>query len=141
MKPRRRSAKQELDVTTFETVLMIFLVVDALAMGGLVLIQQGKGADVGAAFGAGSSNTMFGSSGSTSFLVKATSWLAVGFFVVSFALAYTAKERATVLRDDGLPGIAAGIPEAVEPGAPEGLPLDEPLTGSEEAVDSEIPDV
>jgi preprotein translocase subunit SecG len=141
MKPRTRSAKQELNVTTFETVLMIFLVVDALAMGGLVLIQQGKGADVGAAFGAGSSNTMFGSSGSTSFLVKATSWLAVGFFVVSFALAYAAKERATLLRDDGLPGIGAGIPEAVEPGVPEGLPLDEPLTGSEEAVDSEIPDV
>ncbi|MCH8882068.1 MAG: preprotein translocase subunit SecG, partial [SAR324 cluster bacterium] len=41
---------------------MVLLVVDALAMGALVLIQQGKGADVGAAFGAGSSNTMFGSS-------------------------------------------------------------------------------
>lgn len=128
-------------MTTLETVLMILLVVDALAMGGLVLIQQGKGADVGAAFGAGSSNTMFGSSGSASFLVRATSFLAVGFFVVSFALAYTAKERATINLDDGLPGIGVGIPEAVAPEATEGLPLDEALTGSDEAVDSEIPDV
>jgi len=120
---------------------MILLVVDALAMGALVLIQQGKGADVGAAFGAGSSNTMFGSSGSASFLVRATSFLAVGFFVVSFALAYTAKERATINLDDGLPGIGVGIPEAVAPEATEGLPLDEALTGSDEAVDSEIPDV
>ena len=135
-------------MTTFETVLMVFLVLDALAMGGLVLIQQGKGADVGAAFGAGSSNTMFGSSGSTSFLVKATSWLAVGFFVVSFALAYAAKERATSLRDDGLPGFGAGIPERVDQEAPQDpfeapldAPLDEPLTGSDDAVDSEIPDV
>lgn len=135
-------------MTTLETGLLIFLVVDALAMGGLVLLQQGKGADVGAAFGAGSSNTMFGSSGSTSFLVKATSWLAVGFFVVSFALAYTAKERATSLRDDGLPDFGAGIPEVLEPEVPQGssegpmgLPLEESLTGSGEAVDSEIPDV
>lgn len=131
-------------MTTLETILLVLLVVDALAMGGLVLIQQGKGADIGAAFGAGGANTMFGSSGSTSFLVKATSWLAVGFFVVSFALAYTAKERATTMRDDGLPAFGAGIPDALEPEASEAplaVPLDEPLTGSEEAVNSEIPDV
>jgi preprotein translocase subunit SecG len=131
-------------VTTLETVLLILLVVDALAMGGLVLIQQGKGADAGAAFGAGSSNTMFGSSGSTSFLVKATSWLAVGFFVVSFALAYTAKEHATSLSDDGLPDFGEGVPNRVEQETPQGssdVPLDEPLTGPDEALDSEIPDV
>ncbi len=129
-------------MTTLETVLLILLVVDALAM--LVLIQQGKGADAGAAFGAGSSNTMFGSSGSTSFLVKATSWLAVGFFVVSFALAYTAKEHATSLSDDGLPDFGEGVPNRVEQETPQGssdVPLDEPLTGPDEALDSEIPDV
>jgi preprotein translocase subunit SecG len=123
---------------------MVLLVLDALAMGGLVLIQQGKGADAGAAFGAGSSNTMFGSSGSTSFLVKVTSWLAVGFFVVSFALAYTAKERATSMGDDGLPDFGEGVPNKMDQETPQGsseAPLDEPLTAPDETLDSEIPDV
>ena len=79
---------------TLETVLLILLIVDALALIGLVLIQQSKGADVGAAFGSGSSGTMFGPSGGTSFLIKVTTILAVLFFVITFALAYTAKQRA-----------------------------------------------
>ncbi len=79
---------------TLETVLLILLIVDALALIGLVLIQQSKGADVGAAFGSGSSGTMFGPSGGSSFLVKVTTILAVLFFVITFALAYTAKQRA-----------------------------------------------
>ena len=86
-----------------ETVLLILLVVDALALGALVLVQQGKGADVGAAFGAGGANTLFGSAGSTSFLTKMTAWLAIGFFLISFGLAYTAKERANSMRSLGLP--------------------------------------
>ena len=80
-------------MSTFETVLLMLLVVDALALAGLVLIQQGRGADVGAAFGSGSSNTMFGSGGTASFLTKITVWLAIGFFMISFGLAYAAKER------------------------------------------------
>lgn len=79
---------------TVETVLLILLVVDALALIGLVLIQQSKGADVGAAFGSGSAGTMFGSSGGSSFLIKVTTILAILFFVIAFALAYTAKQRA-----------------------------------------------
>ena len=59
-------------MSTVETILMSLLVLDAIALTVLVLLQQGKGADVGAAFGSGSSNTMFGSVGSTSFLTKAT---------------------------------------------------------------------
>ena len=50
--------------------MLILLVVDAIALGVLVLIQQGRGADVGAAFGSGSSNTMFGSAGSASLQLK-----------------------------------------------------------------------
>lgn len=125
---------------------MILLVLDALALAGLVLIQQGKGADVGAAFGAGAANTMFGSRGSASFLVKATSWLAVGFFVISFGLAYAAKERAAIIRLDGLPAPVAGIPDPV-PLDVDGMAEDardvpaEPLTPPKEPVDSDIPDV
>ena len=90
-------------MNTFETVLLILLVVDAVALGALVLIQQGKGADVGAAFGSGSANTVFGSAGSASFLTKTTVWLAIGFFAISFGLAYTAKQRADAMRAVSLP--------------------------------------
>lgn len=112
-------------MTTLETLLLLLLVVDAIALAGLVLLQQGRGADVGAAFGAGSANTMFGSAGSTSFLTKLTVWLAIGFFLISFGLAYFAKERAARLQEIGVPSVAA----------PAGL------TPEEEGVDSELPDV
>ena len=76
-----------------EKVFLVLLVLDALALIGLVLLQQGKGADVGAAFGSGSSGTVFGSSGGANFLTRLTTAFAVFFFVLSFGLAYLAKER------------------------------------------------
>jgi len=84
-----------MNLDTLENVLLALLVADAIALAVLVLIQQGKGADAGAAFGAGGAGTVFGSAGSTSFLVKMTSWLAIGFFAIAFGLAYTAKESRT----------------------------------------------
>lgn len=95
-----------------ETVLLILLVADAIALAALILLQQGKGADIGAAFGSGSSSTVFGSAGSASFLMKLTTWLAIGFFLISFGLAYTAKERAASLRGIGIPVVEnVGIEE------------------------------
>jgi len=117
-------------MSTFETILLILLVVDALALAVLVLIQQGRGADVGAAFGSGSSNTMFGSGGSGSFLTRVTVWLAMGFFVISFGLAYTAKDRASTVDTLGVPIVE--VPEPQE---------SEELTPVPEGVDSDIPDV
>ena len=105
-------------MNTVETVLLILLVVDAIALGALVLVQQGKGADVGAAFGSGSANTLFGSAGSASFLTKMTAWLAIGFFVVSFGLAYTAKERASAMRTVALPLVDQPLSEEAEESAP-----------------------
>jgi preprotein translocase subunit SecG len=77
----------------FYQVLIIVYVLIALALIGLVLIQQGKGADMGASFGAGSSATVFGSGGSGNFLTKATTWLAVGFFVISLILGNLTANR------------------------------------------------
>lgn len=77
-----------------ETVLLIVLVVVALALVGLVLIQQGKGADAGASFGAGASQTVFGSAGSGNFLTKSTWSLGVVFFVCCLALGYIARQQA-----------------------------------------------
>ena len=98
-----------INLDTLENVLLALLVADAIALAVLVLIQQGKGADAGAAFGGGGSGTVFGSAGSTSFLVKMTTWLAIGFFVIAFGLAYTAKERAGSLSELGIPQVSAPV--------------------------------
>ena len=71
----------------------IVQVVSALAVIGLVLMQQGKGADMGAAFGSGSSGSLFGASGSSSFLSKATGLAATLFFICTLGLAYLSNKR------------------------------------------------
>lgn len=79
-----------------ETAIIIVHVLVSLALVALVLLQQGKGAEAGASFGGGASQTVFGSAGSGNFLTKSTSWLAVVFFVTSIALAVIAKQKAEV---------------------------------------------
>ncbi|KKN30351.1 hypothetical protein LCGC14_0834820, partial [marine sediment metagenome] len=75
-----------------ETLVVVVHVVIAVALVGLVLIQQGKGADAGAAFGGGgASQTVFGSQGSGNFLTRMTTLLALVFFVTSVSLAVFAK--------------------------------------------------
>lgn len=69
----------------YEILLIVYLLV-ALCLVFLILIQQGKGADMGASFGAGSSNTLFGATGSGNFLTKTTTVLATSFFVLSIIL-------------------------------------------------------
>ncbi len=71
-----------------QSILLILHVLMALSLIGLILIQHGKGADAGAAFGSGASSTVFGASGSTSFLTRATGILAFVFFANSFFLSY-----------------------------------------------------
>ena len=132
-------------MSTLELVLLMLLVVDAIALAALVLLQQGRGADVGAAFGSGASNTMFGSGGSTSFLTKLTVWLAIGFFVISFGLAWTAKERAENMGNLGIPQVEAPVVELAPADTVEApvsdVPEAEQLTEEAESVDSDIPDV
>ena len=67
-------------------IILLFHVIIAVTLIGLVLIQQGKGASMGAAFGSGASQTVFGSQGSGSFLLKVTGSLAAAFFVTSLLL-------------------------------------------------------
>lgn len=77
------------------TLFLVAHVVVAVALIALVLLQQGKGADAGAAFGSGASATMFGSQGSASFLSRTTAILATVFFLTSLTLAYFATQTAT----------------------------------------------
>ncbi|MDS4020721.1 MAG: preprotein translocase subunit SecG [Candidatus Competibacter sp.] len=74
------------------TLILVAHVVVAVALIALVLLQQGKGADAGAAFGSGASATMFGSRGSASFLSRTTAALATAFFLSSLTLAYFATQ-------------------------------------------------
>ena len=73
-------------------------VLAALGLIGLVLIQHGKGADAGASFGGGGSQTVFGSAGSANFLTRATAVLAAVFFVTSLVLAWMARQEADSTR-------------------------------------------
>ena len=75
------------------TVLTVAHVLLTISLIGLILIQRGKGADIGAAFGSGASNTMFGSQGSASFLTRTTAVIATLFFVTSLSLAYISGQR------------------------------------------------
>jgi len=68
------------------TVLLVIYLLAAVGIIGLVLIQQGKGADMGASFGAGASNTVFGASGSGNFLTRMTAIFAIVFFIFSLVL-------------------------------------------------------
>lgn len=76
----------------FSLLLTIHILV-AIAIIGLVLMQHGKGADMGAAFGSGASGSLFGSSGSANFLSRMTGALAAVFFITSLSLAYVASSK------------------------------------------------
>ena len=94
-------------------------ILTALGMIGLILIQHGKGADMGAAFGSGSSGSLFGASGSANFLSRTTAVLAAVFFVATLALAYFGNAPRAASSGSVLEGAAA--PAAVTvPAAQEG---------------------
>ena len=86
---------------------MVVHVLAALGLVGLVLLQHGKGADMGAAFGSGSAGSLFGSSGSSNFLSRSTAIFALIFFLSSMSLSYLSFERATTL---GVMSTQAEIP-------------------------------
>jgi preprotein translocase subunit SecG len=76
-----------------ETLVLVVHVIAGLTIIGLVLLQHGKGADVGAAFGTGSAGSVFGSSGSANFLSRATAVAAIVFFLTSLGLTYLSSRK------------------------------------------------
>ena len=89
--------------------ILVVHVMAALAIVGLVLLQHGKGADMGAAFGSGSSGSLFGATGSANFLSRTTAVLAAIFFATSLGLAYVATHR---------PKASGGVMDAVKEPVP-----------------------
>ena len=86
-----------------ESIILIVHILLALGIIGFVMLQQGKGADAGASFGGGASQTVFGSSGSGNFLSRSTAILATVFFITSLALAGYASQKAKSVTDLGIP--------------------------------------
>ena len=98
------------------TIILTVQMLSALAMIGLILVQHGKGADMGAAFGSGGSGSLFGASGSANFLSRTTAVLATVFFICTLALAYFGNLR-PASSGSVLEGAAVVAPAAV-PEAP-----------------------
>jgi preprotein translocase subunit SecG len=100
-----------------ETLVWVVHIIVAVAVIAMVLLQHGKGADMGAAFGSGSSGSLFGATGSANFLSRSTAILATLFFLTSLALAYFGLQQhkpASVLDRAAVP--------ATQPAAPEQIP-------------------
>ena len=105
------------------TVVLAVQLLSALAMIGLVLMQHGKGADMGASFGSGASGSLFGATGSANFLSRSTAVCAAIFFACTLALAMLSntgmsrKTEGTSVLDKPASAASAAIPSAVTPGA------------------------
>jgi preprotein translocase subunit SecG len=84
-------------MNTLFNLIVVVQVVSALAIIGLVLMQHGKGADMGAAFGSGASGSLFGATGSSNFMSKSTAVAAAIFFASTLGLAYYSSERPTAV--------------------------------------------
>jgi preprotein translocase subunit SecG len=124
---------------TILTVVHLFL---ALGLVGLVLIQHGKGADAGAAFGSGASATVFGARGSGNFLSRTTAVLATVFFLTSMALAYFASqvgEPEGLMDEAEAPAVTIPPPELQEPTESSVIPAPAPPPAQEGGATSEVP--
>lgn len=117
---------------TVHTLLFVLQVLVAVALIGIILVQHGKGADAGAAFGSGSSSTVFGSQGSGNFMTKVTTVLAVIFLSNSLFLAYLASQSLSETPMSLLDQVEAVVEqEAVE--------QDIPVSIEQQSQDSDVP--
>jgi preprotein translocase subunit SecG len=125
-----------------ETLMLIVHLLVAVAICGFVLLQHGKGADMGAAFGSGSSGSVFGAAGSANFLSRSTAVLATVFFVSSLALTWYGATK-SVPKDVMQEGVMGKLPAPAKatdvPASPSGLaggaPAADPLKGGAPAAD------
>ena len=97
------------------TLILVVQMLSALAMIGLILIQHGKGADMGAAFGSGGSGSLFGATGGANFLSRTTAVLAAVFFVCTLMLAYFSNARPAASSGSVLEGAAITAPAPAAP--------------------------
>lgn len=113
-----------------QDILLIVYLIVSIALVGLILLQQGKGAEMGASFGAGGANTVFGAAGSGNALTKATTILAILFFVIALGIGYYNSEK-PVAKDDILD---QPVIEATE----EKTPIESELPTTNNGIESEV---
>ena len=111
-----------------EKLILVVHLLTAMSIIGLIMIQQGKGAEAGASFGGGASQTIFGSAGGWSFFSKITALFSIVFFATSVALAVIAKDRASI--DEAI------LPES---GVLQSVDLGEDIPGVTEAQSGDVP--
>jgi len=109
------------------TLLIVIQVIAAIATIVLVLLQHGKGADMGAAFGGGASGSLFGATGSANFLSRSTGVVATVFFLATLGLAYTGTESIRPASDTG--GVMGTVPATTPASSP--APKDVPAPGGQ----------
>lgn len=131
-------------MNTLLTVMVIIQVLSALTIIGLVLLQHGKGADMGAAFGSGASGSLFGATGSSNFLSKSTGVAAAIFFGATLALAFLGNRPASVTGGvmDRLPAATApagSTPGNTAPAAPATTTAPAPGAPAEQGQSGQIP--
>jgi len=130
---------------TWLTVVIALHVLIALGIIGLVLLQHGKGADMGSGFGGGASSSLFGATGSANFLSRATAVLATLFFLTSLGLAYLATNKPRsgggVLDAVKKEITAPAKPEAEKPAAGTAAPVQAPAPAGAPATGSKAKDV
>ncbi len=128
------------------TILQAIQLLTALVMIGLVLVQHGKGADMGASFGSGASGSLFGASGSANFLSRSTAACATLFFASTLALTFLGYGGRAAADDSGgsvldRPAVAASapVPAAQIPVAPPGGAASAPTSAANPAIPAAIP--
>jgi preprotein translocase subunit SecG len=125
-----------------EQIILVVHLLVALAIIGLIMLQQGKGADMGASFGAGASQTLFGSSGSANVLTRATAWLVALFFASSFSLALLANQKSSVENELDLEiptDVESSQVETAAPAASQELPVIEDDSPAVVAPEGDLP--
>jgi len=123
----------------FESFLLVVHLIVAAVVCGLVLLQHGKGADMGAAFGSGSSGSLFGASGSANFLSRTTAVLAAVFFLSSLGLTYLGSLH-TPVKDVMQQGVMGNVPKSEAPAPGQSpVPAPAPVPGSTLAPTNETP--
>ena len=136
-------------MSTLLNLLMVVQILSALGMIGLILVQHGKGADMGAAFGSGTSGSLFGASGGANFLSRSTAVLAAVFFVCTLAQAYFGNLRTAPTSEGSVleraqpvaPSAADQVPGAVTPppAASTATPSSAPAPATPNSPASQIP--
>jgi len=120
-----------------ENIIIAVHVLAAVSIIGLILLQQGKGAEMGASFGSGSSQALFGPQGTGTIFSRATAILVAVFFATSFGLAVIAKHKVTGVLEEGIP--SADVIQSVEQQKASDVPAAAPAADTKPAPESEIP--